>query len=505
MIGSLLQVLWKMGLLSPLGLFSLISTIYTEGINLMVLVRLAEKKYGNKIALVSDKESFTYSQLAKQCEVASIYLKNNYHIGTELRVAFLCKNHHYFVQSIFAVSRLGANIYLLNPDISKNQFKQLVDAYNFDLYIHDEEAFSLIDEHHLSHQAIISNFASNINENIKMREVPLKKSSKSSLVLLTGGTTGTPKEAIHKPSILNYLNPFLTLLKRLKLMQYQTAYIATPLYHGYGIAILLTFIALGKKTIISENFRAEKSSKIISEHKVEVITVVPLMIHKLLQVSSNDLSSLQCIASGGAKLNAKLIAEVNNKLGQVLYNLYGTSEAGLNIIATPQDLQYSSYTIGRLVKGVRLQTIHNGKPLKEGQVGQLCIKNKWSMKNKGASWIETGDLGYRDPNGYYFLCGRTDDLVISAGVNIYPIEVEQVLILHPSVEEVAIVGIPDEQYGQRLVAYVELKSSTEYVTKDILIEWLSLRVSRLQLPKEIVFVDQLPYTALGKLNKKQLA
>lgn len=506
MIFSFLQVLWKIGLLSPRGLYSLIITIYKEGINLMVLVRLAEKRFGNQVAIVTETESITYSQLTKNCVAASVYLKDKWHLSTGKNVAILCKNHQHFVHSIFAVSRLGANVYLMNPTMSYIQFKQLVDAYNFDLYIYDEEATLLLKELQLFHLAIeSSSIIHTVQEDTRKNAITLPRSSKGKLVLLTGGTSGTPKQAIHEPSLLNYLHPFLTLLKRLRLMQYNTAYIATPLYHGYGIAILLTFIALGNKVVISEYFQAERANQIIRNYKVEVMTVVPLMIHKLLQSNLNHLSSLQCIASGGAQLNAKLVKEVNNKLGPILFNLYGTSEGGLNTIATPKDLQYSPYTIGRLVKGGQLEAIQNGIQLKEGQIGQLCTKNRWSIKNKDASWIETGDTGYRDRNGYYYLCGRTDDLVVSAGVNIFPIEVEQVLVQHPLISEVAIVGIADEQYGQRLVAYVELKNKDKHLSKIILLEWLSTRVPKIHLPKEIVFVDELPYTALGKLDRKQLA
>ena len=506
MIISLLQVIWKIGLLSPSGLFRLIFTIYKEGINLMVLVRLAEKRFGNQIAIVTDTESITYNQLARNCEVASIYLKDNRHLSSGKNVAILSKNHHHFVHSIFAASRLGTNVYLMNPTMSTIQFKQLVDTYHFDLYIYDEEARSLLKDLQLLHLAIESSYINHfIHEDIRLKATSMKRSSKGRLILLTGGTTGTPKKAVHKPSLINYLHPFLTVLERLRLMQYRTAYIATPLYHGYGIAILLTFIALGKKVILSEYFQAEKASQIIRRHKVEIITVVPLMIHKLVKHKPDYLTSLQCIASGGAHLNAKLVEEVNNKLGPILYNLYGTSEAGLNTIATPKDLQYSPDTIGRLVKGGKLEVIGNGNQLKEGQIGQLCTKNRWSIKNKEASWMETGDMGYRDTNGYYYLCGRTDDLIVSAGVNIYPKEVEQVLIHHPLIKEVAILGIADEQYGQRLIAYVELNNEGEQLTEITLLEWLSLRIPRIHLPKDIIFVDQLPYTTLGKLDRKQLA
>ena len=116
-----------------------------------------------------------------------------------------------------------------------------------------------------------------------------------------------------------------------------------------------------------------------------------------------------------------------------MYNLYGTSEAGLNIIATPQDLKYSAKTIGKKINGVRLKILDDNKnEVKIGKIGQFCIKNRWSMRNGNNSWIETGDLGYQDIKGYYFLCGRVDDMIVSAGENVYPFEVEQILNKSPS-------------------------------------------------------------------------
>jgi fatty-acyl-CoA synthase len=125
------------------------------------------------------------------------------------------------------------------------------------------------------------------------------------------------------------------------------------------------------------------------------------------------------------------------------------------------------------------------------------------MENGAHSWIETGDLGYRDEKGYYFLCGRADSMIVSAGENVYPLEVEQVLLTHPQVEDAAVIGIRDEHFGQRLKAIVLLAPQAE-TTKEELFEWLRSRLARFQLPREIIFVDHLPYTPLGKLDKKLL-
>ncbi len=146
---------------------------------------------------------------------------------------------------------------------------------------------------------------------------------------------------------------------------------------------------------------------------------------------------------------------------------------------------------------------NNKKEVPIGRIGQFCIKNKWSMRNSSNTWIETGDLGYRDKKGYYFLCGRADNMIVSAGENVYPVEVEQILITHPDVDDVAVIGISDENFGQRLKAFVKPVENS-CITREELFEWLRSRVARFQMPKEIVFLDNMPYTPLGKLDKKQL-
>lgn len=501
---KLFLVLYKIKVLSPIGLLRLTSAIYRCGFNLMTLLSFAEKTYGDKVALVDEHETLSYKQLLFQSEKLSVVLFEKYQLKKGQKVGLVCKNHASLVLSIFAFSRLGANIYLLNPEMSKSQFEPILDEHDFDLLVYDVELSSKVEKskakimsYHTHFPAINNLLTASVNEDFK-----LQRNSMSKLVLLTGGTTGKSKEVVHKPSFFHYLDPFLGLLSSLKLLNYQNVYIATPIYHGYGIAVLFLFVALGKKVVITKRFNAEKACHLIREQKVEVVTVVPIMLSKMLRTNVQDLKSLSCIASGSSELNPKLVKEVFTQLGDILYNLYGTSESGLNVIAIPQDLKHSGNTIGKVIKGVPLKILDNNKnEVGLGEIGQFCIqKDRLFRKN---SWVETGDLGYQDANGYYFLCGRTDDMVVSAGVNVYPIELEQVLIHHPQVEEVAVIGISDEEFGQRLKAFVKLTENTT-LTKEELHEWLRPRVARFQVPKDIVFVQLMPYTPIGKLDKKQL-
>lgn len=506
---KLIYVLYTSGLLSVAAMFRLACAIYTSGINLMALLKFAASTYGDKIAFVDEQETLTYNQLLAQSEELAAVLKMGYQLTGGKKVGFMCKNHASLVKAIFAVSLTGSDMYLLNAEMSKGQLNAILESQDFHLLVYDDELSSLLEQTTYTNAKLLSYHdtfvaINNLSVTTTYEKQKLYRASSGKLVLLTGGTTGKAKEAAHKPSLFNYLDPFSAFLTRLEILDKHTAYIATPIYHGYGVAVLLLFCALGKKVVIHRGFNAEKACRLIREHQVDIVTVVPLMLQKMLKSNANDLKSLSCIASGGAELNPKLVNETLSQLGDVLYNLYGTSEAGLNIIADPQDLRYSAQTIGRKIDGVLLKVMDDHKKEVEvGSVGQLCMKNRWSMRNKTDAWIETGDLGYRDDQGYYFLCGRADSMIVSAGENVYPFEVEQIMLTHPLVEDAAVIGISDEYFGQRLKAFVLLAPQAE-ITQEELMAWLRARLARFQMPKEIGFVDRLPYTPLGKLDKKLL-
>jgi len=505
----LIYVFYQVRLFSPIACFRLFNAIQKYGMNLMALLAFSAKTFGQKMALVDEYETLTYHELFEQSQKLSVLISEQFQLERGKKVGVLCKNHASLVKAIFAVSLSGADLYLLNVEMSRTQLNNILARHEFDLLIHDEDRSSLVEQSSFTKTTLLSyhNTLPAINhflsEHICVKRRRLQNSS-GKLVLLTGGTTGNVKEAAHQPSLFNYLDPFSAFVTRLKLLRTHTAYIATPIYHGYGIAVLLLFCALGKKVVLHRGFDAKKACQLIREHEVDVVTVVPLMLHRMLQANPSDLKSIRCIAAGGAELNPNLVKETFRQLGSVLYNLYGTSEAGLNIIATPEDLKYSVLTIGKKIRGVRLRIMDDQqKEVGIGKVGQFCIKNSWSMRNGTSSWIETGDLGYRDRRGYYFLCGRADSMIISAGENVYPLEVEQVLLTHPQVEDAGVIGIHDEQYGQRLKAFVVLRPRVEMAAEE-LFDWLRSRLARYQMPKEILFVDRLPYTPLGKKDKKLL-
>lgn len=508
-VWRLLQILYKLGYLSFTGVFHLLRIIKQDGINAMLLLRMAEKNHSAETALIDSKEVLSYRKLLLDSQKLALILSTDFGASEHTKTAFLCCNHAVFVQTLFAASRTGTSIYLLNPGMSQNQFDAIAAVHNFDLIVFDEEFERLVT--HTPHRKKIvkctgsgKTSLKHLKERLKRPEVRLQRSSRSKMVLLTGGTTGKPKEAEYKPSLFNFLNPFAALLDELDLRSCRSVYIASPIYYGYGIAFLFSVLALGKTAVIQERFDAGQSCALIHRHQIEAVSAVPLMIEKMLNHNAGDLLSLKCIASGGAKLNPGLIEKTKLELGDVLYNLYGTSEAGLNIIARPSDLNRDIRMAGKAIKGASLRIMDNRQEVAAGQIGSLCTRNGWSMSGKNSTWLATGDLAWKDAEGFYYLSGRQDDMVVSAGVNIYPVEVEGALACHPLIIDAAVIGVEDKTYGQILKAFVKAAPAAQ-LTEEMVLDWLKPRLAKIQLPRTVDFVSELPYTALGKPDKKQLS
>jgi fatty-acyl-CoA synthase len=197
-----------------------------------------------------------------------------------------------------------------------------------------------------------------------------------------------------------------------------------------------------------------------------------------------------------------LVAQTHEQLGPKLFNLYGTSEAGFCIMATPQILERNSESIGCPVAGVQVRIVNEADELVEpGAIGRLLIRSAWTISR--GRWIETGDLTSRDDAGDIVLRGRVDDMIVSGGENVYPIELENVLGQHPDVDAAAVIGIPDGEFGQRLKAVV-IKKTDATLDQSMLLDWLKPRIARYQMPAVIEFRTELPHTAVGKLDRKML-
>ena len=504
---TLIGKLYRTRLLTIFGLLHLLEAVVTTGVNLMALLRTAAKLHPGRPAVIDEEGQLSYTELWQQAESLAIALHVDHGVQGRQKVAIACRNHAAAIKAIFAVSRLGAHVFLLNPEMSPDQILALAERLQFDFYVYDEQITHVFENLSLGNKALpayhpTDNSIDRTSLRSRHMKVRLKKVKTGNVVVLTGGTTGKPKAASRKPSFFSFLSPFMALLSQVHLDRYHSVYIATPIYHGFGLASLFMSVILGAEMYFTRRFDAMRSCSLIARNKIEVVALVPLMLQRMLNLDPGSLSSLQCIITGGALLSPALAQETLKRLGPKVFNLYGTSEAGFCIMATPDVLGRKPESIGKPIQGVRAQIVSDSDQIAGARrTGRLCIRSAWTISQK--SWIETGDLAYQDPDGDIFLCGRVDDMIVSGGENVYPIELENVLLQHPEVDSVAVVGIPDMEFGQRLKAVVIKKKNT-MLDQSTLLDWLKPRVARYQMPAVIEFRDGLPYTSLGKLDKKSL-
>jgi len=502
--------LYQAKLISPRGLFRLIASILRSKTNLMALLDFAARTYPQKTAIIEGTRAISYQALYQETLQLAAQLQKKYQLKAGQKVGLLCKNHIPFVQSLFALSMLGVDVYLLNVSMNVSQLENLLEKHSFKAIIQDEQGAVLLSKSSFKQVQIhthtpLPNSILELAKTATPANYKLRKSSAGKLIILTGGTTGNFKTAVRKPSLFTFLNPFFALLNQLNLGTYRSVYILTPIYHGFGVAALLISIILGVKIVLSQQFKAEIAAQLMLQHQVEVLVLVPIMLQRLLQQDLNNFQYNKVILSGGAALNPTLVKQTSELLPNQLANLYGTSEAGFCVMATGKYLQQYPTTIGKKIKGVEIKILDKNKqelPLRK--VGMLCVKSSWTMTNKADQWIETGDLAYMDHNGYCFLCGRIDDLVISGGVNVYPVELEHILLQHEAIFQAAVIGISDVEYGQRLKAFVSLHQGHQ-LNLLTLKKWLKNKATGAQKPKEIVFLENIPLTALGKVDKKKLS
>jgi fatty-acyl-CoA synthase len=498
-IFRLLYTFRKTGLLSIGSMFYLLQAIFQHGVNLYSLLQFCRKKYPQKIAITDDEQSITYLELYEHCNaLTNMFSKKLIH-QPQPQIAIISQNHIPLIQAIFAASRLGATISFIHSDFSNNQIATFLETSAFDLILVDTSTIGRVPTTYTHKTCHIEEVVRNIQPTFRIDQ--LKRRHHSKLVLLTSGTTGTPKKIQHNPSLFNYLDPFLAMVQTLNLLTYRVGYIATPIYHGYGLANLFLLLVLGKTIILTKKFDAQNAARLLKKHEVALFVAVPVMLYKLLATNTANLS-LRCIVSGGAPFPHALAKKLNERFGPVFYNLYGTSETGLNIIGTPTQLLEHPNATGSIVNGICYEIRSNHCICPPNEIGELYIKSKATMFQKHIQWMPTNDLAFTSKDGTITIVGRYDEMIISGGNNVYPLHIESTLLQHENVADALVIAVEDEFFTKRLVAYVTLDEQ-DILSPTEIESWLNQHVARYERPKSIIIVNEIPYTPLGKKDRKR--
>lgn len=481
------------------------------GLTLGGVVAAAAARYPERVAIHDDSGAATYRELWERSRRVARTLDER-GIGTNSCVGLLGRNHAGFIEWLIAASVTGADVVLLNTGFAAPQLAEVSEHEGIDLILHDDEFSELvagIDVAAMDERTVADAAAS--GQPISPRR------DQGRLVILTSGTTGRPKGAARSTDS-GSLDGLAAVYERIPFRHGDTQVIAAPLFHAWGLTNLALGISRCTTNVLARRFDPEATLRATSEHDAEVMVVVPVMLARILALSPEELDAyatpkLRVIASSGSALGGRLASSTLAHFGPVLYNLYGSTEVAVATIATPDDLLAEPATAGKVAYGVRVEILDDaGEPVAAGRIGRIFVGGSLRFegytggggKESHGDLLSSGDLGRFDERGRLFVEGREDDMIVSGGENVYPSEVEELLAHHPAVADVAVVGVPDDEFGQVLAAFVVPHPGVEISGEDVR-DHVRTRLARHKVPRRVEFVDELPRNPTGKILRRELA
>ena len=474
------------------------------------------------IASVDRYGSSTYADMAERttCLASGLAARG---FTSDSKFAVLARNHSAMVECMVASSKLGADLLLLNTGLSAHTIELIIANNAVDAIFVDDDLEPLvrylppeIPRISTHPDSVVSQWRSIddvISAGAGATVAPPKQPGR--LIVLTSGTTGTPKGA-RRPTPPGF-GAIAAMLSRMPLHRDEVMMLSAPLFHAWGLAALQVSAPLLATVVLMERFDAEECLKTIALHRCTVLILVPVMLQRILELPAEvidryDTSSLRVVASSGSPIPGAAVVKFMDTFGDILYNFYGSTEVSWATIADPTDLRLAPTTAGRPPLGTRIAILgQNGDPVPVGAVGRIFVGNDMlfdGYTNAASPAIEdqlmdTGDLGYLDASGRLFVAGRDDEMIISGGENVFPRPVEEAIAALPQVVEVAVVGVPDPGFGQRLAAFV-VRAEGASLDEAMVKNYVRNRLSRFSIPRDVTFVSQLPRTATGKVLKRHL-
>ena len=440
-------------------------------------------------------------------------------------VAIMIRNYRGFIDTTVACSKLGAQALYLNTAFAGPQITEVVKREKPVALIYDAEFEGLTHDAGQRRKRFIACHDGGEKPTDPVLEDLIEAGdpddvvppeSKGRVVILTSGTTGSPKGAQRKQP--ESLDPAAALFSKIPLRAGEPTMIAAPMFHSWGFVHFTLGMGLGSTLVLRRKFDPEDTLSATAQHECTALVVVPVMLQRIMElpvetIDRYDLGALRVIAASGSALPVELAVTLMDRFGDVLYNLYGSTEVAWATIATPEDLRAAPGTAGRPPRGTVVKLLdEEGNEVPEGETGRIFVGNEMAFegytgggsKENMGGLLSSGDVGHFDAGGRLFIDGRDDEMIVSGGENVFPREVEDLLHDHESIDEVAVIGVEDEQFGQRLKAFV-VRCGGSSVGDEELKDYVKANLARYKVPREIEFLDELPRNATGKVLKRELA
>ena len=478
-------------------------------------------RYPREPAIVDERGRLTFAQVDSRTNALARSL-NQAGVGTGDAVAIMCRDHRWFVETTVALSKLGATALYYNTQFAGPQLEEVTEREDPVGIVYDEEFAEVVDGAAGDRGRWVAWHDADDPGQTTLEEL-IAKGDPADLpapdqvggtVLLTSGSTGTPKGASRGQP--DALDPIIALLSRMPLRARDTTVFAAPLFHAWGFLQFSIGLLLSSTYVLRRRFDPEATLAAVDENDATALVIVPIMMQRILDLDEQtrqryDTSTLRVVGASGGAVSAELSEAWMNEFGDNLYNLYGSTEVAWAAIAHPGDLRAAPGTSGPPPPGTSIKILDEARnELPPDETGEVFVGNRMLFEGYtgggGEEMVEghmaTGDLGRLDEEGRLFVEGRADEMIVSGGENVYPQEVEETLEQHERVTEAAVIGVEDQEFGQRLKAFVVTGGK---VSEDDLKSHVKENLADFKAPREVEFLDELPRKPQGKVDKQQLA
>src|SRR5215218_9100235 len=480
-------------------------------------------QYPDEVALIDELGQLTFREVSERTNALAHALADD-GVNEGDSVAIMARNHRGFVDAVVASSKLGAHALFMNTSFSGPQLTDVADREKPKAIVYDEEFSEVLEDAGRRRKRYFAwaepdaeTKDPTLEELIERGDpspvIPPKESGKA--VILTSGTTGTPKGASRSQP--KSLDPVAALLSRIPLKAREKTMIAAPLFHAWGFAHFTLGLGLSSTFVLRRKFDPEATLSLTAQHGCTALVVVPVMLQRILELPDEvldryDLSTVKAVPVSGSAVPASLSERWMDHFGENLYNLYGSTEVAWATIASPSDLREAPGTSGLPPRGTVVRIYDDdGNPVEQGGTGRIFVGNDLQFEgytgggNKDVidGLMSSGDVGHFDEEGRLFIDGRDDDMIVSGGENVFPQEVEDLLTGHESISEAAVFGVDDEEFGQRLKAVVVTRGGKK-VSEDEVKKFVKSNLAGYKVQRDVEFIDELPRTSTGKVLKREL-
>ncbi|HET7590607.1 MAG TPA: AMP-binding protein [Solirubrobacterales bacterium] len=519
-----LKVLREAGILAPMRpdrALRMGGTFLRWGASPATGVTTAAIHHPHELAIVDERGALSWERLHRRTNALAHSLAD-LGIGPGDGVGVMCRNHRGFVETTLAAAKLGASALYLNTMFAGPQLAEVTKREGPKALVYDEEFTDLLSEVDPGVQRLVGWCEGEVAE--PTLEDLIEGGDESDLspppdkpkfVILTSGTTGTPKGA--QRSSPDGLMAVASLIDKIPFRSRMTMMIAAPLFHSWGFFHFVMSLPTASTMVLRRRFDPEETLRAAEQSRADVLAAVPVMVQRILTLPAETLDryslpNLKITSLSGSALPGELAIAWMDRFGDNVYNLYGSTEVAYATVATPEDLRAAPGTAGKPPRGTKIRLYdENGKEVPQGEVGRIFVGNEMAFEGYtgggGKEIIDglysSGDVGHIDEAGRLFIDGRDDEMIVSGGENVFPREVEDLLADHDAIEEVAVIGVEDEEFGQRLKAFVVLAAGTAITPQD-LAGHVKQNLAGYKVPREFEFLEELPRNATGKILKRDL-